>query len=290
MRDFVLATDSSCDLTQELADKFELTVVPLTVDVEGTVYTNYLDGREIGFKEFYDFTRAKKDIKTSCPSLEAFEKAFTEILESGKDILYIGFSSGLSATTQNAKIAAEELGEKYPDAKIIVVDSLAASMGQGLLIKYVYDKKQEGGTIEEVAQYAEDTKLHICHWFTVTDLMHLKRGGRISATTAIAGTALNVKPVMHTDDAGKLINVGKARGRKASLAALLEHMKETAINPKEQTIYISHGDCEDEVKDFAKLIKKEVGFKNIEINYVGPVIGGHTGPGVVALFFYGTHR
>lgn len=290
MRDFVLVTDSSCDLPQELVEKFELAVVPLTVTVSGKVYTNYLDGREIGFKEFYDCSRAKKEIKTSCPSLDAFESAFTEILESGKDILYIGFSSALSATTQNARITAEELGEKYPEAKIIVVDSLAASMGQGLLIKYVYEEKQKGGTIEEVAQYAEDTKLHICHWFTVNDLMYLKRGGRISATTAIAGSALNVKPVMHTDNEGRLTNVGKARGRKASLAALLGKMKETAINPKEQTIYISHGDCEDEVKEFAKLIKKEVGFKDIVINYVGPVIGGHTGPGVVALFFYGTER
>ena len=290
MRDFVLATDSSCDLTQELADKFELTVVPLTVDINGKVYTNYLDGREIGFKDFYDLSRAKADIKTSCPSLDAFKKAFTEILESGKDILYIGFSSALSATTQNARITAEELSEEYPDSKIIVVDSLAASMGQGLLIKYIYEEKQKGGSIEEVAQYAEETKLHICHWFTVNDLMHLKRGGRISATTAISGTALNVKPVMHTDDEGRLTNVGKARGRKASLQALLDHMKETAVNPKEQTIYISHGDCEDEVKDFAKLIKKEVGFKEVVINYVGPVIGGHTGPGVVALFFYGTQR
>ena len=290
MRDFVLATDSSCDLPQELVDKFELTVVPLTVTVAGKTYTNYLDGREIGFKEFYDHTRAKEEIKTSCPSLEAFNKAFTEVLESGRDILYIGFSSALSATTQNARITAEELADKYPEAKIIVVDSLAASMGQGLLIKYVFDEKQSCKTIEEVAQYAEDTKLHICHWFTVNDLMHLKRGGRISATTAITGAALNVKPVMHTDDEGRLTNVGKARGRKASLAALLEHMKETAINPKEQTIYISHGDCEDEVKDFAKLIKKEVGFKEVVINYVGPVIGGHTGPGVVALFFYGTKR
>ena len=290
MRDFVLATDSSCDLPQELVEKFELTVVPLTVTVSGKTYTNYLDGREIGFKEFYDHSRAKEEITTSCPSLDAFEKAFTEILESGRDILYIGFSSALSATTQNARITAEELGEKYPDAKIIVVDSLAASMGQGLLIKYVYEEKQTGKSIEAVAAYAEKIKLHICHWFTVNDLMHLKRGGRISATTAIAGTALNVKPVMHTDNEGRLTNVGKARGRKASLNALMEKMKETAINPKEQTIYISHGDCEDEVKDFAKLIKKEVGFKEVVINYVGPVIGGHTGPGVVALFFYGTFR
>ncbi len=290
MRDFVLATDSSCDLPQALVEKFDLTVVPLTVTVSGKTYANYPDEREIGFKEFYDHSRNKEDIKTSCPSPDAFEKAFTAVLEAGKDILYIGFSSALSATTQNAKIVAEELGEQYPDAKIIVVDSLAASMGQGLLMKYVYDKKQEGGTIEEVAQYAEDTKLHICHWFTVNDLMHLKRGGRISATTAIAGTALNVKPVMHMDNEGRLINVGKARGRKQSLAALMNQMKETAINPKEQTIYISHGDCEDEVKEFAKLIKKEVGFKEVVINYVGPVIGGHTGPGVVALFFYGTHR
>ena len=290
MRDFVIATDSSCDLPQELVEKFELSVVPLTVTVSGEVYTNYLDGREIGFKEFYDRSRAKEEIKTSCPSLEAFESAFSEILESGRDILYIGFSSALSATTQNARIAAEELGEKNKEAKIIVVDSLAASMGQGLLIKYVAEEKAKGGTIEEIAKYAEDTKLHICHWFTVNDLMHLKRGGRISATTAIAGSALNVKPVMHMDNEGRLINVGKARGRKASLNALLEKMRETAINPKEQTIYISHGDCEDEVKEFAKLIKKEVGFKEVVINYVGPVIGGHTGPGVVALFFYGTER
>ena len=290
MRDFVLATDSSCDLPQELVEKFALTVVPLTVTVNENTYKNYLDGREIGFKEFYDYSREKAEIKTSCPSLDAFEAAFKEILESGRDILYLGFSSALSATTQNARITAEELTEKYPEAKIIVVDSLAASLGQGLFIKYVFDEKQKGGTIEEVAQYAEDIKLHICHWFTVTDLMHLKRGGRISATTAIAGTALNVKPVMHMDDEGRLINVGKARGRKASLGALLEHMKETAIDPAQQTIYISHGDCEDEVREFAKLIKKEVGFKDVVINYVGPVIGGHTGAGVVALFFYGTHR
>ena len=290
MRDFVLVTDSSCDLPQELVDKFELRVIPLKVDVNGKEYKNYPDEREIGNKEFYDYSRAKAEIKTSCPSPDAFVNEFTQILEEGKDILYLGFSSALSATTQNAKLTAGELCEKYPDAKIIVVDSLAASMGQGLFVKYVFDEKQKGGSIEEVAQYAEDTKLHICHWFTVTDLMHLKRGGRISATTAIAGTALNVKPVMHMDDEGRLINVGKARGRKASLQALIDHMKETAINPEEQTIYISHGDCEDEVREFAKEIKKQVGFKEVEINYVGPVIGGHTGAGVVALFFYGTHR
>ena len=256
MRDFVLVTDSSCDLPQKLVDKFELRVIPLTVDVNGKEYKNYPDEREIGNKEFYDYSRAKAEIKTSCPSPDAFVNEFTQILEEGKDILYLGFSSALSATTQNAKLTAGELCEKYPNAKIIVVDSLAASMGQGLFVKYVFDEKQKGGSIEEVAQYAEDTKLHICHWFTVTDLMHLKRGGRISATTAIAGTALNVKPVMHMDDEGRLINVGKARGRKASLQALIDHMKETAINPEEQTIYISHGDCEDEVREFAKEIKK----------------------------------
>ena len=290
MRDFVLATDSSCDLPQNLAYKFGLTVVPLTVDIEGEIFTNYLDGREISFEEFYNRSRAKAVIKSSCPSLDAFKKAFEEILESGRDILYLGFSSALSATTQNARITAEELGEKYPDAKIIVVDSLCASMGQGLFIKYVYDEKQKGGSIEEVAKYAEDIRLNICHWFTVTDLMHLKRGGRISATTAIAGTALNVKPVMHVDDEGRLVNVGKARGRKASLQALLDHMKETVVNPKEQTVYISHGDCEDEVKEFAKQIKKELGVKEIVINVIGPVIGCHTGAGVVALFFYGNQR
>ena len=290
MRDFVLVSDSSCDLPQALVEQFGLKIVPLTVNIGGKIYKNYLDESEIGFKEFYDHARANEEIKTSCPSLEAFTEVFEEVLNEGKDILYIGFSSALSATTQNARITAEDCAEKYPEAKIIVVDSLAASMGQGLLLKYVFEEKQKGKSIEEVAQYAEDTKLHICHWFTVQDLMYLKRGGRVSATTAIAGTALNIKPVMHTDDEGRLTNVGKARGRKASLNALLDKMKETAINPAQQTIYISHGDCEDEVKDFAKLIKKELGVKDVVINYVGPVIGGHTGPGVVALFFYGTKR
>ncbi len=290
MEKFIIATDSSCDMPSTLAEELGVLVVSLTLTVEDKSYTNYLDGREIGFKEFYDCTRQKKDIHTSCPSIGAFISAMTPYLEDGNDILYIGFSSALSATTQNAKNAAEELKEKFPERKIIVVDSLSASLGQGMLVYLTCKEKEKGKSLEETAKFVEDTKLHLCHWFTVDDLMYLKNGGRINAATAIFGTAMNIKPVMHMDNEGRLINVGKAIGRGASLTELLNKMKKTAIHPEEQTIFISHGDCEEEVKTFAQKIKDVVGFKDVIINYVGPVIGAHTGQNVVALFFVGTER
>ena len=174
--------------------------------------------------------------------MERFTEVFEKIVAEGKDLLYIGFSSGLSATYMAAKNAAEELSEKYPDRKILTVDSLCASLGQGLIVKLAVDKKNAGATVEEVAQYVEDIKLNLCHWFTVEDLFFLKRGGRVSAATAVMGTVLQIKPVMHVDDAGKLINMEKARGRAASINSLLSKMRETAIDPKTQTVYISHGD------------------------------------------------
>ena len=187
-------------------------------------------------------------------------------------------------------MAAEELAAKYPDSKIYCVDTLAASMGQGLLVYLAAQKKQSGATIEEVHDFVEQNKLNLCHWFTVDDLNHLKRGGRVSAATALVGTMLNIKPVLHVDDEGHLINVGKARGRKASIESLFNHMKESAINPSEQTVFISHGDCEEDALTLKKMIQKEFSPKEIQINSIGPVIGAHSGPGTLALFFLGDKR
>ena len=212
------------------------------------------------------------------------------ILQEGRDILYLAFSSGLSTTYQSAVIAADGLREEFPDAKIYTVDSLAASLGQGLFVYLCAQQKQAGKTIDEVRDYAEEIKLKVCHWFTVDDLNHLKRGGRISAATALFGTMLTIKPVLHVDDEGHLISVSKARGRKASLLALVDRMEKTAIDPKNQTVFISHGDCEADAQFVADEVRRRFGTEDIHINYVGPVIGNHSGPGTLALFFLGTER
>ena len=290
MRDFVIVTDSCCDLTAELAQELDLAVLPLSLLLEEKTYRNYLDGREIGFKEFYDYMRAGKLGSTSAVSVGEFEDAMRPILAEGKDILYIGFSSGLSTTYQSAVIAAETLREEFPDADIRTVDSLCASMGQGMLIWLCAQQKKAGKTIAEVYDYCVETRLHLCHWFTVNDLNHLKRGGRVSAATALVGTMLSIKPVLHVDDEGHLINVSKARGRKASLLAMVDEMEKSAINPAEQTIFLSHGDCLEDAEFVAAEVEKRFGTKTFKINYVGPVIGNHTGAGVVALFFLGEKR
>jgi len=290
MRDFVIMTDSCCDLTAELAEELGVVVLPLSLLIGNETYRNYLDGREIGFKEFYDRVRGGAMPTTSAVSVGDFEDVMRPILAEGKDILCLSFSSALSTTYQSASIAAEGLKEEFPEAKIYAVDSAAASLGQGLLVYLCAQQQKAGKTIDEVYAYAEDIKLKVCHWFTVDDLNHLKRGGRVSATTALVGTMLSIKPILHVDDEGRLISVSKTRGRKASLLALVDEMEKTAIDPKEQTIFISHGDCEDDAKIVAGEIRKRFGTETVVINYVGPVIGAHTGAGVVALFFVGTKR
>ena len=290
MRDFVIMTDSCCDLTAQLAEELEVKVLPLSVLVGEETFRNYLDGREIGFREFYDRIREGAMPTTSAVSVGDFEDAMRSILADGKDVLYIGFSSGLSTTYQSAVIAANGLKEEYPDANIYVVDSAAASLGQGLLVYLCAQQKKAGKSAEEVCAYAEDTKLKVCHWFTVDDLNHLKRGGRVSAATALVGTMLSIKPVLHVDNEGHLISVSKARGRKASLMALVDQMEKTMLEAKDQTVFISHGDCEDDAKIVAAEIKKRFDIEVRLINYVGPVIGAHTGVGVVALFFLGKDR
>ncbi|MCI2055679.1 MAG: DegV family protein [Oscillibacter sp.] len=290
MRDFVIMTDSCCDMTGRMAQELELDVLPLTLHMDGADYRNMLDGSEIGFEDFYAKVRSGATASTSAVSVGDFQSRMREHLERNEDILCINFSSALSTTYQSACIAADDLRPEFPDAKIFVVDSLCASLGQGLLVYLCAQEKKLGRTIDEVHTFAEVTKGHVCHWFTVDDLNHLKRGGRINAATALFGTMLSIKPVMHVDDGGHLTAVGKARGRKTSLVALVDHMEETAIDPGNQTVFISHGDCEGDALFLAEEIRRRFGTEHIYINYVGPVIGNHSGPGTMALFFLGNKR
>lgn len=289
-KEYVIMTDSSCDLPQELADQLGLEVLPLEVMADGKNYRNWLDGRDKGFKEFYKLAREGKELKTSAVNTAAFEEKMEKLLKEGKDVLYIGFSAGLSTTYNSGESAARELREKYPDRKIYTVDTLAASLGQGMITYYAAKKKEEGATIEEVRDFVESEKLHMCHWFTVDDLNYLKRGGRISAATAAIGTMLSIKPVMHMDNEGHLVAVGKARGRKAALKALADSMESTMLPGRNETIFISHGDSLEDAEYLANLVRERTGVQDIVINYVGPVIGAHSGPGTIALFFWGSER
>lgn len=290
MSEYVIFTDSSADLTQALVKELEVSVLPLTFTIKGATHCNYPDNREMDPKAFYKLLREGEMATTAAVNVGDYTEMLEPTLHSGKDALILVFSSGLSATYQSACVAAEELSAKYPERKIYVVDTLCASLGQGLLVWHAAQQKKAGKTIEEVRDWVEENKLHLCHWFTVDDLHFLKRGGRISATTAVVGTMLSIKPVMHVDDEGRLVNVTKARGRAASLTALVDHMEQTAIDPASQMVFISHGDCEDEAKKVAADVKKRFGVKKVVLNNVGPVIGAHSGPGTMALFFLGTKR
>lgn len=290
MSNFVILTDSSCDLPASMAAEMQLEVLPLTLDLDGECYKNYLDGREIGFHDFYERSKTAKSMKTSAVNQQQFMDIMEPLVAAGNDILYLGFSSGLSGTYNASVLAANELNEKYPDHKIVTVDTLCASLGQGMFVYLCWQQKQAGKTIDEVAAYAEQIKPNLAHWFTVNDLMFLKRGGRVSAATAIVGSALSIKPIMHVDDEGHLIKVSTARGRKASIRALLAEMEKTGIDVANQHIFISHGDCEDDANYLASLIREKFDVKDITINYVGPVIGAHSGPGTLALFFLAEKR
>lgn len=290
MRDYVIITDSTTDLTQELINELNITVIPMEFNIEGKSYLNYSDERDISYKEFYDILRSGKSSTTSLINTATFTDLFEPILQDGKDILYIAFSSGLSGTYNSSCIAAQMLSEKYTDSKIYTVDSLSASMGEGLLVYHAANKKKEGMNIDDLKDWVEKNKHNLCHWFTVDDLHHLKRGGRLSSAAAIVGTVLSIKPVLHVDNEGHLIPVEKVRGRKLSITAMLKIMEKTAIKPEEQTIFISHGDCLEEAEYLATLIKEKLNVKDIKMNFIGPVIGSHSGPGTIALFFLGTER
>ena len=290
MGEYVILTDSSADLTAELAAELGVEVIPLSFTMEDKTYFNYPDNRDIDPADFYARLRGGAMATTAAVNVADYTEAIEPILKEGKDVLVLAFSSGLSATCHSAQIAAGELMEQYPDRKVYVVDTLCASLGQGLLVWYAANLKKQGKTMEEVRDWTEEHKLNLCHWFTVDDLHFLKRGGRISSATAVLGTMLSIKPVMHVDNEGHLIKVGTARGRNASLKALVDHMEQTVLDLKGQSIFISHGDCLADAQKVADDIRARFGVEDIVINYVGPVIGAHSGPGTVALFFMGSER
>lgn len=287
MRNYVIVTDSSADLSSEMSEALGLRTIQLGVMVEGeAVQAN----NTVDVKAIYEMLRQKKMATTSAVNIEQFLEIFEGIVKEDLDILYLGFSSGLSGTFSASAVAMRELSEKYPDRKLYAVDTLCASMGQGLLVYYAAKLKEGGADIDAVKDYVESNKLNLCHWFTVDDLFFLKRGGRVSAATAVVGTMLSIKPVMHVDNAGKLINVSKVRGRKAAVDALFEKTKASAIPGKNDTMFISHGDCIADAEYLAARLKNELGVKHVEINYVGPVIGAHSGPGTLAVFYLGNER
>jgi len=289
MSKFVLLTDSACDLSHELVNSLDIKVLPLTYLADGEEYIDYLGGGPAPV-EVYEKLRGGTVIKTAAVNVDTFKSFAEPYLAAGSDILYIGFSSALSNTYNAGRLAAGELAEKYPERKFLAVDSKCASLGQGLLVYLCAKMKEEGADIEKVCSFAEENAGKVAHWFTVDDLHFLKRGGRISPTVAVIGTMLHVKPVLHVDDEGFLKNVSKVRGRQSAIKALCDKLCTTALNPSEQTVFISHGDCIEEAAQLAEMVKEKAGVKEVIVNHIGPVIGAHSGPGTIALFFLASER
>ena len=284
---YQILTDSCCDFPPQRYRELGLISLPLSITFRGETYP---DRNDDSLRDMYAGLRAGEAASTAAANPQQWEEALEPVLASGEDALILAFSSGLSTTYQSACIAADEMKERFPERKILVVDSLCASLGQGLLAYYAARKRDEGLGLEELKAWLENNKLHLCHWFTVNDLMYLKRGGRINAATAIMGTMLSIKPILHVDNEGHLISVGKARGRKASIAALADKAAELGQGYDNSLMFISHGDCREDAEALAELVKERCGAKEVYINYVGAVIGSHSGPGTLALFFLGQHR
>lgn len=288
---FEIVTDSSCNLTEEMIDDLGVHILPLVFMSDGQEYRSYLKGEKTDLKQFYTMMREGKVFTTSLPNMADAETLIRGLLEEGKDVLYLGFSSALSGTCESVRMLCRQLSEEFPQRTVRAVGTLAASGGQGLLVYHACKKAQAGASLDEVAQWVEDNRLNLAHWFTVDDLMFLLRGGRVSKVSAYMGTMLNIKPVMHVDDEGRLIPMEKVRGRKKSLQALVKHLDESAWKPvKDQPVFITHGDCLEDAQYVADLIRERHGDVDITINYVDPVIGAHSGPGTLALFFLADKR
>ena len=290
MAEFQLITDSTTDLSRELVAEMDVHVIPMLFTVEDKSYWNTVDEKDMSAHAFYELLRGGKNATTSQVNSEYFKEQARPFLDAGRDVLYLAFSSGLSGTYNAACIGAEDLREEYPDRKIVVVDTLAASMGEGLLVYHAAKLRKEGKTLEEVAKWVEDNRLNLAHWFTVDDLHFLKRGGRVSSTAAVVGSMLSIKPILHVDDEGHLIPMEKVRGRRQSLKALVDHMEKTAIEPENQVVFISHGDVPEDCKLVENMVRERLGVQTVYTNNIGPVVGSHSGPGTMALFFLAKHR
>ena len=287
MRDYIITVNSTIDLPKEWLAERGVPVAPLKYTIDGETYT---DMEGLSAKEFFAKLREGKMSVTSQVNPEEAAAMLEPYVKEGKDVLHLGFSSGLSGTLNSMRIGAEMLQEKYPDAKIIVIDTLCACLGEGILLYYALKEKAKGKTIEEVAQWAEENKLHVCHNVTVDDLNHLHRGGRVSKTTAVLGTLVQIKPIIHMDDNGTLQVIGKERGRKKSLNKIVDMAVEQSKGWENDIVMITHGDCIEDAEYVAKLVREKMDIDNILINNIGTVIGSHTGPGVVAVFCMGNKR
>ena len=286
MSTYQIITDSACDLPATMLSQLDVQITPLHVLFRGE---NLPDSVDDGLKEIYDGLRAGEATSTSAVNPEGWAAVIEPALAAGRDALVLAFSSGLSTTYQSAVIAAGDLSEKYPGRKVMVVDTGCAALGQGLFVYHTCKMRDKGLSLEQLAAWCEENKLHLCHWFTVNDLMHLKRGGRVSAATAVVGTMLQIKPVLHVDYAGKLVNMEKARGRKASMDALVKKFRELGEGYDNSIVFICHGDCIDDAKKLEQMMLQE-GVKEVFVGNLGAVIGSHAGPGTLALFFLGKHR
>lgn len=289
MKNFVISTDTTCDLPESFVQMNDIDIHPLYYAFGEEIYgsNNALDE-----KEFYARMRNGDLPTTMATNPEDSEQIFQKRVDQGVDVLHISFSSALSSSCNNSSLAANEIMENNPDSKIIVIDSLSASMGEGLVVYRAVQLKNEGKSIDEVAEYINSHLQNFCHQFTVDDLNHLYRGGRVSKAAAVFGTLASIKPMLHVSSEGKLIPIGKVRGRKKSLIALVDKMEETIGSFRNETdaVFLSHGDCIEDAQFVADLIKERIGFENIWINSICPTIGSHSGPGTVALFYMGEKR
>lgn len=288
MANYKIITDSACDLPQQMQKELDVLVTPLYVTLKGENLPDTVADDKI--KGVYDALRAGEVAVTCAANPQAWQEIIEPVLKSGEDALVIAFSSGLSTTYQSAVIAADELADAYPDRKIRVVDGLCAALGQGLLVYHTCKMRDSGLDLDALAAWVEENKFHLCHWFTVDDLVYLKRGGRVSAASAMLGTMLNIKPVLHVDNDGKLINMQKVRGRKASIDAMVKKMVELGEGWDNEIAFISHADCLDEAEKLKALVQEKTGVKEVFIGNLGAVIGAHAGPGTLALFFMGSER
>lgn len=289
MKDYIIITDNTCDLDDEFYKSHNIPVIMLPYSIDDIVYGSE---NKMPIKDFYDSMRGGKMPTTMAANPETYRNTFKKYLDEGLDILYLAFTSALSSSCSNAILAANELNEEYAENSVTVIDTLCASMGEGLILYKAVMLKEEGKSLEEVAKYVEDNKLKVCHYFTVNDLNHLHRGGRVSKATAIVGTLINVKPVLHVPNAGTLVSVCNVRGRKKSLTTLINNMEERTkgILSEDDIVMIAHGDCIEDAEFVANEIRNKFGIKNIIISYASQTIGSHTGPGLIALFFMGTGR
>lgn len=288
MRDYVIISDATCDLSQEYVDKNNIDIIGMNVYMGDQSFVHYLDFRNMSINDFYHNLYNGVIATTSQINSLVYEEIFSKYLKEGKDVLYICFSSGLSSTYEVSVLCANMLNEKY-DNKVYVVDSLAASSGEGLLVMGANNNKQNGLTIEENVQWLEENKFRIAHWFTVDDLMYLKRGGRLSTTSAIVGSALKIKPLLHVDDEGHLINVAKAHGRKSSIKMLFNKFDSSYVESSLPVI-ITHGNCLDDALMLKEMVNNKYPDKEVLINDMGFVIASHTGPNILAMLFYSTGR